>query len=171
MSLASPTLLVIGYGNDLCGDDAAGPRMADAVAAWRLPHVRALALHQLTPDLAAPLSEADLAIFVDAGLPSEVSELQIRPVAPSGPSRLGHTSDPGTLLGLAAALYGRAPEAYLLVVPGLAFAFGDPLSPRTERAMDAALIWLRDTLTHRPASAALPAISQSQEIDRAMLSG
>jgi hydrogenase maturation protease len=169
--LTSPTILVIGYGNDLCGDDAAGPRLADAVAAWRLPHVRTLALQQLTPDLAAPLSEAELAFFIDAGLPSEVSEIRVRPVVPAGPSRLGHTTDPGTLLSLATALYGRAPEAHLLIVPGQAFAVGDPLSPRTERAMDAALIWLRDTLAHRPVSAALPTNTQSQETDRTMQSG
>jgi hydrogenase maturation protease len=168
--VTSPRVLVIGYGNDLCGDDAAGPRLADAVASWRLPDVRALALHQLTPDLAAPLSEVDLAIFVDAGLPSEVSKVQVRPVAPAGPSRLGHTSNPGTLLGLAAALYGRTPEAYLLVVPGLDFEFGDPLSPRTERFMDAALTWLHDTLAHRPA-AALPTISQSRETEHPIPTG
>jgi Ni,Fe-hydrogenase maturation factor len=58
--------VVIGYGNDLRGDDALGPLAATAVAEWDMPGVQAIAAHQLMPELAEPLAQADLAIFVDA---------------------------------------------------------------------------------------------------------
>jgi Ni,Fe-hydrogenase maturation factor len=73
----SLSTLVIGCGNDLRGDDALGPLAATAVAAWDMPGVQALAVHQLMPELAEALAEADLAIFVDA----------CAPVAPPSPDQ------------------------------------------------------------------------------------
>jgi Ni,Fe-hydrogenase maturation factor len=66
--------LVIGYGNDLRGDDAAGPRVAELIGARELPGVRAIASRQLTPDLAEQLARADLAVFVDAYPAAEALE-------------------------------------------------------------------------------------------------
>src|SRR5262245_1795360 len=63
------SVVVIGYGNDLRGDDAVGLRAAQAVAAWDMPGVCGLAVHQLTPELAEILAGAALAIFVDARVP------------------------------------------------------------------------------------------------------
>jgi len=60
------TILVIGYGNSLRSDDGAGCRVADIVASWDLPYVRSLTVHQLTPELAEPIAQSDLTIFVDA---------------------------------------------------------------------------------------------------------
>jgi hydrogenase maturation protease len=65
--------LVIGYGNDLRGDDAVGPLAATVVAAWDMPGVQVLAVHQLMPELAETLVAADLAIFVDARVPAPLS--------------------------------------------------------------------------------------------------
>src|SRR5262245_30725916 len=58
------SVVVVGYGNELRGDDAVGPRVAQAVAAWDLPGVCGLAIHQLTPELAEILAAAARAIFV-----------------------------------------------------------------------------------------------------------
>ena len=63
--------LVIGYGNELRGDDAAGPRVAAAVEQWQIPDVRVLIRHQLTPELADPIASSGLVIFVDAALDAE----------------------------------------------------------------------------------------------------
>src|SRR5205823_6351255 len=60
------SFVVIGYGNDLRGDDGVGQRVALSVACWRQPGVMALALHQLTPELTTWLVRATFAIFVDA---------------------------------------------------------------------------------------------------------
>ena len=63
--------LVIGYGNTLRGDDGIGPAVAEAVAALGLPGVRVIVAHQLTPELAADLADAQLVVFVDAAVGGE----------------------------------------------------------------------------------------------------
>ena len=55
--------LVIGYGNEPRGDDAIGPQVAQCVSAWSRPEVVGLAVHQLTPELAALLADVESRIF------------------------------------------------------------------------------------------------------------
>jgi hydrogenase maturation protease len=91
--------LVIGHGNELRGDDGAGPSVARAVASWHLPGVRTLAVHQLTPELAEDLAQTKRVVFVDAAVhANEVYWQQVR--AADVPLRLGHASDIGWLLAL-----------------------------------------------------------------------
>jgi hydrogenase maturation protease len=136
----SKLILVIGYGNDLRGDDAVGPRVAAAVAEWDAPGVRALAVHQLTPELAETLAAADLAIFVDASASPEQEEVEIQLTAPADrDTALGHTCAPRMLLALAESLYGSRPPAWSITVPAQSFALGAGLSPAAERGLAAAL--------------------------------
>lgn len=120
-------LLVIGYGNELRGDDAVGPRAARLVASWQRTGVKALAVPQLAPELAAELADAERVAFVDAAAEGRV---RWRPVAPVPEAvNLGHVSTPGWLLGLAGEVFGRAPEAWLVTVPARQFEYGAPLTP------------------------------------------
>jgi hydrogenase maturation protease len=129
--------LVIGYGNPLRGDDAAGPLLAGRVAAWQLPGVTALAVHQLTPELAARLAECDRAVFLDARQGG--GEARWRALAPAEThAGLEHASDPARLLALARDLFGARPAAWLLTLPGVEFSFGAGLSEPTARALEAA---------------------------------
>jgi hydrogenase maturation protease len=135
----------VGYGNDLRGDDGAGRRVAAAVARWRRPGVRALSVHQLTPELAAELAEAELAIFVDA-YQAERDEAQVRmqPIEPDEAYQLrGHSDDPRALLALTRLAYGRCPPAWWVTIPARCFAYGAQLSPQTRRACAAALRHIR----------------------------
>src|SRR5690242_12833541 len=66
-------VLVIGYGNPLRGDDGVGWHAAEALAKSlqdeeRVPaeRVMVLACHQLTLELAEPLSRVERVIFIDA---------------------------------------------------------------------------------------------------------
>jgi hydrogenase maturation protease len=128
-------LLVIGYGNELLGDDGVGPAVARAVENW--PGVTAIVSHGLTPELAQPIAEADRVVFVDAHAGShEVVVVEVLPAAAPG---LGHASDPGWLLALAESLWGRRPRAWLIAVPAENFDLGEGLSPRAERGVQAAL--------------------------------
>ena len=65
-------MLIIGYGNPLRGDDGVGWRVAEA-AGTALPEGAAtvLAVHQLTPELSAPISRAGRVVFVDAAAEGE----------------------------------------------------------------------------------------------------
>lgn len=139
-------LLVIGYGNELRGDDAIGVIVAQQVSGRGLPGVRAIATAQLTPELAADLAQAGMAIFVDArpigrGLGELAGEERVewQALAPSPRNHsLGHISDPQALLALALALYGHAPPAWLLAVPAQCFELGAPISAIGRRGIAAA---------------------------------
>jgi len=134
--------LVIGYGNTLRGDDAVGPRAATVIQAWGLSDVTALAVTQLTPELAAPLATARLAIFVDARVVAEeeTSLVEIVPLRPAGePAAFGHGGDPRALLDLAQTVYGTCPRAWLVTVPSAQFQLGEGLSPRASRGLTEAL--------------------------------
>ena len=138
------SILVLGYGNELRGDDAVGSRVAAAVAEWKLAGVQALAVHQLTPELADPISRAGAVIFVDAALSVESGETTVVLLQPSSQADLpAHTSDPRELLALAHALYGSCPSAWLIRIPAVSFALGQPPSGVAERGMAAALKKIR----------------------------
>ena len=62
-----PKVLVVCYGNPLRGDDGVGWIVAEKLQQRSLPDFVFIQTHiQLTPEQAADLSEADLAIFIDA---------------------------------------------------------------------------------------------------------
>jgi hydrogenase maturation protease len=120
-------VLVIGYGNPLRGDDGIGPAVAAAVAALNLPGVRVRVVHQLTPELAADLADARVAVFVDAADGGEpVAAVRVEP-SPDG-GVMTHAADPRGLLALAVAVFGRAPEAWLVTAAGADFGFRDGLT-------------------------------------------
>jgi hydrogenase maturation protease len=122
--------LVIGYGNPLRGDDAAGWRVAAAAAAWEVPRVRAEAVQQLTPELAERLAPASLVVFVDARRASEGAAVCLQRLEPTfSVTALGHTSDPRYLLALAQTVYGRSPPAWWVTVPATDFELRGTLSP------------------------------------------
>jgi hydrogenase maturation protease len=124
-------VLVVGYGNPLRGDDAFGPRVAEAlVADGRLPGARIEARQQLTPELADDIASARLVVFVDAhindGTPGVVRVEQVA----GGHRPLGsHAVDAGVLVELAARLYEHAPPVVQISVSAGQFELGAGLSP------------------------------------------
>jgi len=141
--------LIIGYGNTLRGDDGVGPRVAEAIAGWGLPNVRAISTAQLTPELAEALAGAEVVIFVDAQIGQPASTgVSFKPVAPDEKRLLNtHSGDPRRLLALTMQLYGRSPSAWLVAIPGVNFDFGETLSTLARRGMDEALQRIRALLT------------------------
>ena len=130
-------IVAIGYGNNLRSDDGIGQRVANTL---QLPNVKSLAVRQLTPELAEILVNADLAIFIDACLTSESSEVQVRSLSPDFSSSIsGHIADPRSLLALTQVLYGYCPTAWWVIVPGENFAIGDRLSLTAQKGVAIAL--------------------------------
>ncbi len=120
--------LVVGYGNDLRGDDALGRRAAAAVADWQRPDVQVLSMHQLTPELAEALAAADRALFLDAHPAEADPAVRVRRLSPAAAHPgFGHTADPARLLTWAEQLFGRAPDAWSITLPAADFGFGAPL--------------------------------------------
>jgi len=136
----APAVVVIGYGNDLRGDDGIGPFLAGAVAERGWPHVRALAVHQLTPELAEALAGARRAVFIDARAGPDGKPVEVLPIMPGGPGgAASHVGDPRVLLGMARELYGRAPAAWWVTVAGHHFGLGQELSAQARANCQRAL--------------------------------
>jgi len=139
--------LLIGFGNTLRGDDGAGPRLAEKVAAWDLPQVRVLIRHALVPELAEDLRKTKRVLFVDA-CPKverfEVLALNAASKPASHSANWGHFSDPEELLALAQVLHGLVPQAWLLLLPAVNFAMGEELSSTALAGIEAALIWIKN---------------------------
>jgi hydrogenase maturation protease len=134
-------LLVIGYGNELRRDDGVGPRVARAVAAWQLPGVEGIAVHQLTPELAARMADAERVVFVDAGQGDLVLTWSLEPSRAA--QVLGHTGEPRELLALAEGLCGHRPETWLMTLPAPELGFGEGLSAAAEHGLAEALRQIR----------------------------
>lgn len=145
-----PAVVVIGYGNTLRSDDGAGQWVATVVQDWQLPQVRSVAVHQLTPELAAELATAQMVIFVDAY--PESSTVQVHPLTDEVAEtthRLGHTSNPRSLLHLAKTLYRATLTAWWVLIPAVNFDFGEKFSPTTEAGVAVALEKIKQLISDR----------------------
>ena len=136
---ATTDLLVIGYGNTLRGDDGVGPRVAEAVAAMNLPGVLTLVCQMLTPELADPISQARVAVFVDAAVDAPKA-VQLRPLEPNESSQLmAHAADPRTMLALGRDVFGYTPRAWWLTIPAVNLEFSETLSSEAQRGLKEAV--------------------------------
>jgi hydrogenase maturation protease len=134
-----PVLLVIGYGNELRSDDALGRKLASAIELLRLDRVRVLSVHQLTPELAEPISQADAVVFLDAGV-TEHAAIQVERLFPVSGAGVGsHLGDPKVLLSMALLLFGKAPPGWWITVRAYDLGFGENLSPSAQAMMPQAL--------------------------------
>jgi hydrogenase maturation protease len=133
-----PRLLIIGYGNPLRGDDAVGYLAAERLRSLLTgADVEILAVHQLTPELADPISRAAHVIFLDAAATGEPGAIQRRSIIPApGPGGFTHHSTPGALLAASAALFDSLPEATLYSIPGQSFEFGEELTAPVRQALE-----------------------------------
>jgi hydrogenase maturation protease len=128
-------ILIIGYGNLLCGDDGVGVHAAHELERYFHgdPEIRVLAAQQLTPEMADDLAACRCALFLDASSseePGAIHSARVRPKSDDGP--FIHHLSPGSLLASAEKLYGKQPEAICITVGGFSFEPGDGLSPRVQ---------------------------------------
>ncbi len=127
-----PTL-VIGYGSTLRRDDAVGVLAAERIQRYLEPEaaVQVISVVQLTPELAAPISQMQRVIFIDAAADAGVmpGTLRVLRLAADDARSAGvHHLTPAALLGLAMRLYGRSADGLLYTVQGDDFGLGEGLS-------------------------------------------
>ena len=141
--------LVIGYGNPLRGDDRLGWEIAGRLSAGIADEsVEIMAVHQLTPELAEPVSKADMVIFVDAsceGKPGTWKCDKVEP-APATADPLGHHFSISGLLAYARAIYSASPEAFVVSVAAETFECRDALSPSVELALPKIVRYIREKI-------------------------
>lgn len=139
--------LIIGYGNPLRSDDAVGFLAAERLARTMAdPAVTVMPLHQITPELAEPISRSARVIFIDACVGPEVGKIVERTVHAGLPaaSAFTHHASPEGILAAALALYGGAPEAWLFSVAGADFSYSaEPSAALVRRVESVAAAVLR----------------------------
>jgi hydrogenase maturation protease len=134
-------VLVIGYGNELRGDDGLGPLIANEIERCRIAGVRTHVAHQLTPELAAEIAESLGVIFVDAQHGAAAGDVAVSQLECLEAGLLmTHSLRPETLLAMSRLLYERAPPAWLIAVSGNCFDIGSEITPaaraRAEHAVE-----------------------------------
>jgi hydrogenase maturation protease len=135
-----PRVLVIGYGNPLRGDDAVGWVVAQRLAERVDPDtVICMAVHQLAPELAEPISRVDLLILIDAAANIPPGYLSSRSVdATPEPQQVSmtHHFTAQRLLVLAQRVYGHAPHGLLFTIGAEDFGHKEELSRSVEQTCD-----------------------------------
>lgn len=134
----SGPVLVIGYGNDLRGDDGVGlAAVARLAEDDRLAGCTLLARRQLTPDLVVDLASASFVVLVDATVDAAPGTVATRSLgtAPAVAASWSHHVDPLTLVGLAGELYGHVPEVVVVSVGIASTEPGAALSPAVAAAL------------------------------------
>jgi hydrogenase maturation protease len=137
-------ILIVGYGNELRGDDAAGPVAARNLAALNLHGVRVLVTQQLTPDLAETVAQATAVIFIDATAVGGRNEATLNRIQPDPEAVISaHIGQPPGLLALSLALYGTAPPAWMAHIPARHFDLGSSLSEAAAQGVEQAVTIIR----------------------------
>jgi len=140
------SLLVIGYGNDLRGDDGIGVAVADKLSETVLKDgVRILTCQQLTPELASEISKMDRVILIDAAQGSTPGKATVSRIEPDKDgATFTHELQPSTLLSCCLGLYGVCPETFLVSIVGSSFDFSDKLSDALTRSMPQLVRFVRE---------------------------
>lgn len=143
--------LILACGNSLRGDDGAALLLANWLRESGCdPETQICSQQQWTPELAEPISHAELVIFVDASASIPAGDVACVPLRPIYKSResLTHQTSPATLLALAEQLYGKSPgRAYLVTIGGASFRMHEGLSVVVRRAIPRAVDQIRALLS------------------------
>jgi hydrogenase maturation protease len=140
-------VLVIGYGNTLRGDDAVGVRAAEKIAE-QFPGVRSLTVHQLTPELAVDVADADLVILFDAD--ATIQEVTTRVVEEDEPVHpRSHFVSPSYLRSFSRELYGRIPKHMVVIgIPAVSFELTEHLTAEASVNVEHAVEVARGLIPH-----------------------
>jgi hydrogenase maturation protease len=143
--------LVLACGNPLGGDDGIAVVLARYFRAeFCEPETDIRSSQQWTPELAEPISQSDIVLFVDASVTLPPGKIQFKIVEPAQEfsSSMTHTISAEALLALSVQLYSRTPEcAYLLTIGGESFDHPDHLSEPVRSAIPVALDLIKAALS------------------------
>ncbi len=130
-------ILIIGYGNELRGDDALGVVAAQLLEqAFPPEQVQVIVTHQLMPEMAEPLSQARLAVLIDASVKLKPGQILLEPLAPVTQTtvRDTHGVAAAELMGCARLLYGSCAPTWMACVGGEDFSLKQGLTPAVAEA-------------------------------------
>lgn len=127
--MAMEHLLVIGYGNPLRCDDGIAWQAAEELKREFDQSAKVICVHQLTPELAADVCQAEMVIFLDASSKGEPGDVRCEAVSEEpGELRFSHHLTPAEVLTLSDRLYSTKPCAFLISIHGECFDHGPTFS-------------------------------------------
>ncbi len=145
---APPRTLVLGVGNPLRRDDAAGWSLASQLEALAVPGVDIRCVQQLQVEMAETWSHYERVVVLDAAVSGGVGLHRLPPTDATTPAS-SHALSPGAVLALSQALFDHTPEVWVCAIPATDFSFGPDPSPAMRAALDLALSQVRDLLQPR----------------------
>jgi len=139
--------LVVAIGNRLRADDGVAHHVAGLLQPT--PGVTVRTVHQLAPEIAAEMQDADTVVFLDADPEAEGPSLERieEPVETSG--SLSHSMTPETLVTMASRLYRFHGEAWICRLYARDFSPGTELSPEAASHLGKAAQLVRQLLEAR----------------------
>jgi len=165
--LPTPTTLVIGCGNPLRGDDAAGIEVVQRLARRPLPpHVCCIDTGTSGLEIVLLIRTAAEVVLIDAATAGEACDRQVGAVHELSAEEILHTLASAAqatavsihavrwneALALSRALGGPQPERLTcFLIEGGCFDYGSPLSPAVDAAVGQLVTQLETRLTNRPA--------------------
>jgi len=130
------SVLVIGYGNTIRSDDAAGIHAVELISK-RHPEFECICVHQLMPELAEAISKRDMVFFVDASAISNHVEVQEIQSSTFSNQSYTHFITPASLIALSLKVYGHKPrKAFIVGIPANRFDFGEEISEETKKEIN-----------------------------------
>jgi hydrogenase maturation protease len=146
--------LVLACGNSQRGDDGVALQVVDYLR--KNPCSPTAEFHceqQWTPELAEPISEAEIVIFVDAAVGGQAGSIACRQLQACSNASVTstHNTSPDSLLFLAEALYRKSPaRAYLITITGESFELAETLSDPVRDAIPRSAERIKALLTEVP---------------------
>lgn len=150
-NISRARILVIGYGNPYRQDDRVGHDAANEIQRWAeensFASIHVITAYQLDLDMVEDAIQAAVVIFVDAHTPDFSENISFEPIdAGISAGFTTHAFTAGDIIALCNSLYAKAPEAFMLSIPGYAFDMEDTLSPRTEELLPQAIELLKSKI-------------------------
>ena len=143
-----PSILILGIGNPLRGDDGIGAYVCAQLEELNTPRLSVQTTHQLHTEWIFTFQQYDAVLLIDASLSDQ--DVLIRPIsrAPASSSNLSHHMAASQVAALTSLIVGSATRFFECAVPGDAFGLSDQLSEKGKMHADLAVAmitgWLDD---------------------------
>ena len=133
--------VIIGYGNELRGEDAFGVDTIKKLQKLSLKNTKLLSLHQLTPEIVLQLLDANEIIFIDASYDEKNHYALACPLTEQDNLNLSHHISPKTIIYMLNNLYKNMPKFLIYSMMSRSFdTIEDTL--RYQECVDAVALYL-----------------------------
>lgn len=105
--------VIIGYGNELRGEDAFGVDVINELQKLSLKDTKLISVFQLTPEIVLELLDADEIIFVDACSDEKNHYSLSCSLSEQNGLNLSHHISPKTIIYMLNGLYNKDPKFYI----------------------------------------------------------